>query len=120
MPEIKYPSKWVKIGVNIEDGDRIQFTDAGAFDPENENYTFNVIIVHEGLPGETKKFALNKGNFKIVSALYGSNSDAWVGKQMQVNKIRVRNPQLNAMVDGIELAAPVLTEDEKKVAAAGV
>lgn len=120
MPEIKFPSKWLKLGVNVEVGDRIMFTDKGTFEPENENYVFVVQIVHNGVPTETKKFSLNKGNFTAVSALYGTNSDEWVGKEMEVNKIRVRNPQTGLTVDGIELSAPKQTAEEKKIAELGI
>ena len=107
MPEIKFPSEWLKINDNVLEGDVIQFIDAGEFDPEKEAYNFNVAVFHNGEITEmSKKFTLNKTNFKAVSALYGTNSDAWVGKEMSVAKVRVRNPRLGTTVDSIALEAP--------------
>lgn len=105
MPEIKFPSEWLKINDNVQDGDQIAFKDVGELD-ELDAYIFNVEIFHDGIATETKKFRLNKTNFKAVSALYGTNSDAWIGKMMLVSKIKVRNPQTNSLVDGIALSAP--------------
>ena len=104
----------------MEDGDKIMFTDVGTFNEENERYVFVVEIIKNGEAVEKKKFTLNKGNYEATKALYGENSDAWVGKVMQVAKTRVRNPQTGLKVDSIELVAPVVTADEATVAAAGV
>ena len=107
MPEIKFPSDWLKINDNVQEGDTIRFADAGTLDPENDQYVFNVDIFHGGVKTETKKFNLNRTNFKVINAVYGTNSDAWVGKDMVVNKLKVRNPQTGLMVDSIALTAPV-------------
>ena len=107
MPEIVFPSEWLKVGVNVAQGDTIKFMDAGILDQETERYVFTVEIYHDGLMIESKKFNLNKGNFKATSAVYGTNSDAWIGKEMIVNAVKVRNPQSGLMVDGIALSAPV-------------
>lgn len=106
MPEITFPSEWLKIGVNVVQGDTIRFVDAGILDSETERYVFTVEVYHDGLMTETKKFNLNKGNFKTTSAVYGTNSDAWVGKEMIVNSVKARNPQLGTLVDSIALTAP--------------
>lgn len=106
MPEIKFPTEWLKIGDNTQDGDNIQFLDAGEQD-EDGRWTFNVAVLRNGDVVEfSKKFNLNKGNFKEVSALYGSNSDLWINKEMKVVKIKARNPQTNSLVDSIALEAP--------------
>lgn len=107
MPEIVFPSEWLKANVNVKQGDTIKFVDAGILDQETERYVFTVEIYHEGLMTETKKFNLNKGNFTATSSVYGTNSDAWVGKEMVVNVVKARNPQLGSMVDSIALSAPV-------------
>jgi predicted nucleotidyltransferase len=106
MPEVVFPSEWLKIGVNVKQGDTVKFVDAGIIDEETERYTFQVEIYHEGLMTETKKFGLNKTNFKVISGIYGTNSDAWVGKEMIVNAVKVRNPQTGLLVDSIALSAP--------------
>ncbi len=109
MPEIVFPSEWLKIGVNVATGDTIRFIDAGILDDDTERYVFQVEIYHDGLMTEKKKFNLNKTNFKAVAAVYGTNSDAWVGKEMIVNSVKTRNPALGVLVDSIALTAPAAT-----------
>lgn|SRR3990167_11008513 len=106
MPEIKFPSEWLKINDNVLQGDTIVFEDAGTYDEERENYNFKVSIKHNGVVTETKKFTLNRTNFKVVSATYGSNSDNWIGKEMEVIEVKVRNPSTGLFVDGISLVEP--------------
>lgn len=106
MPEITFPSEWLKISNNIEEGDHIAFADSGEFDPDREMWTFVVGVVKNGKQVYTKKFNLNKTNFDAVKQIYGSNSDNWLKKEMRVNKVKVRNPQSGAMVDSIALSAP--------------
>ena len=118
MPEIVFPSEWVKIGVNVKQGDTIRFLDAGTLDPETERYIFQVEIYSNGLMTEVKKFNLNKTNYKVISALYGSNSDAWVGKEMIVNSVKTRNPQTGLLVDSIALTAPATTANTTAATAA--
>lgn len=108
MPEVVFPSEWVKIGVNVKQGDSIRFLDAGTLDPETERYIFQVEIYSNGLMTEIKKFNLNKTNFKVIAAAYGTNSDAWVGKDMTVNSGKVRNPATGLMVDSVVLSAPTV------------
>lgn len=106
MPEIIYPSEWLKINENVKDGDVIQFLDAGTQD-KDERWIFNVAVFRKGeLIEVEKKFGLNKTNFKAVSAVYGTNSDNWVQKEMQVSSVKMRNPQLGSLVDSIALSAP--------------
>lgn len=118
MPEIKFPSDWLKINDNVQEGDLVKFKDAGVFDQEKESWEFTMQIFHKGEAGETKKFNLNKTNYKAVSALHGTNSDAWVGKAMKVTKTKARNPQLGTMVDSILLEKP--TDEEKGIVESGV
>lgn len=124
MPEIKFKSEWLKIGDNVKDGDVIKFLDAGTLDEESERWIFNVAVFSAGkLTEPSKKFNLNKGNFKATAAEFGTNSDEWINKEMKVTKVKVRNPQTGLNVDSIALeksdVAPQPT-DEEKVAAAGV
>lgn len=106
MPEIVFPSEWVKANVNVKQGDQIRFMDVGTFDPDKEQWVFTVEIYANGLITESKKFGLNKTNHKIVSGAYGTNSDGWVGKDFVINIIKVRNPIAGTMVDGIMLSIP--------------
>lgn len=110
MPEIIFPSEWLKIGVNVEEGDHIKFMDVGEFDAEKGNWTFNVGVFRNGAVIETKKFTLNKTNFNAVKEVYGGNSDNWLMKNMKVSKIKTRNPQTGLLVDAVALSKPDVTE----------
>lgn len=118
MPEIIYPSEWLKINENVQNGDTIQFLDAGTQD-KDERWIFNVAVFRKGdLAEPEKKFGLNKTNFKAVSAVYGTNSDNWINKEMQVSSVKVRNPQLGSLVDSIALSAPAPKATDAPVAPA--
>jgi len=104
-PVIKFPTDWVKINENVEHGDHLRFLDVGEQD-ERGGWIFQVAIIKNGEIAEQKKFRLNKTNFEEVKKLYGDNSDSWKGKEMKVLKVKVRNPQLGQIVDGIGLFAP--------------
>jgi hypothetical protein len=106
MPEIKFPSKFLKANVNVEEGDCIKFVDVGAQDDKGQ-WIFTVAIIPKdvGVATETKKFQMNKKNFKAVSALYGTNSDNWKGKEMQVHIGTANNPQTGEEVPSIQLKA---------------
>jgi len=106
MPEIKFPSEWIKIGDSVQVGDLVRFMDAGKQNEEG-GWIFNLQIIHEGLVTETKKFQLNKTNHKIMVEAHGSNSDNWVGKEMQVGTMKQRNPQTGLPVDSIVLEKPI-------------
>lgn len=112
MPEIFFPSEWLKIDVNVKHGEHIKFLDVGEYDEETERWTFLVGIIRDGRVAEQKKFGLNKTNFGNINQAYGRNSDDWVGKEMLVNKHKVRNPSAGgALVDGILLTAPNTTPE---------
>lgn len=106
MPEITFPSEWLKIGNTVLEGDHVVFADSGDFDEDRESWNFKVDVIRNGIRVHTKKFTLNKTNFEAVRALYGSNSDNWVLKEMRVNKIKSRNPSTGLVVDTILLSAP--------------
>lgn len=106
MPEIIFPSEWVKANENVKQGDQIRFVDTGTFDVEKEQWIFKVEIYHDGLMTETKKFGLNKTNYKVLTEAYGKNSDDWKGKDFVVNVIKARNPMSNSMVDSVLLSLP--------------
>ena len=106
MPEIVFPSPYLKINVNVKPGDIIRFKDTGTLETERDTWEFKVEIYHDGIATETKQFTLNKTNFKVVSGLYGTNSDGWLEKEVMVNTIKVRNPATGLLVDSIALSAP--------------
>jgi hypothetical protein len=107
MPEIKFESEWLKAHNNVNQGDNVRFIDAGHKDKDG-NWIFVVGIVPDGQRDMTvqKKFQLNKKNFTAVSAIYGTNSDKWVGKEMKVRVVRVENPRTGDMTDSVRLIAP--------------
>lgn len=103
MPEIKFDSAFVKAGINITEGDKIKFLDAGQKD-EKDRWVFQVEII-SGKTGNVrceKKFSLNKTNFNAVASFYGSNSDDWVGKEMSVRVMMVNDPS-GKTVKGVRL-----------------
>jgi hypothetical protein len=103
MPEIIFPSKWLKANVNCKEGDTITFLNVGEYDKKEEQWIFKVRVLRTG---DEKLFSLNKKNFAATSALYGSNSDSWAGKMMKVKVITVENPRTGGEVDAIRLHDP--------------
>ena len=106
MPEIKFPSKFLKAGVNIEEGDVIRFLDAPALNSDDE-LVATVGIIPSGFAQmtEQKKFQINKTNFKAIAALYGTNSDNWVKKEMQIHIGTANNPKTGEDGPSIKLVA---------------
>lgn len=107
MPEIKFETDWLKANNNVKNGDRIKFLNAGEQDKDG-NWVFEVEVVSTL---KRKKFSLNKKNFKSISDAYGTNSDNWVGKEMQVVVIQTENPK-GDLVDAIRLRTPGHQEEE--------
>lgn len=113
MPNLneEFPSNWLKINKNCEHGDFITFVDAGVVVPNgvdekgNPRSTLNITVKVERT-GEEKKFSVNAGNRKVTQSIYGADTEGWVGKSMEVCKVRVNNPRTGEKVDGIELMRP--------------
>jgi hypothetical protein len=105
MPEIIFPSKWLKADVNVKEGDTITFLNTGEFDKKQEQWVFKVRV---NRTGDEKLFGLNKKNFTAIEALYGKNSDSWVGKNMKVKIVTVESPR-NGEVEAIRLYDPAGT-----------
>src|SRR6266446_4159924 len=109
MPEINFPSKYLKAEVNVQHGDFIRFLDKGKFDEKMEQWVFTVGIIPQEVPGfikEQKLFSLNKKNFDAIKKVYGSNSDNWLNKEMQVDVRRIENPKTGEEVPAVRLKAP--------------
>ena len=102
MPEIIFPSKWLKADVNVKEGDTITFLNTGEFDKKQEQWVFKVRV---NRTGDEKLFGLNKKNFTAIEALYGKNSDSWVGKNMKVKIVTVESPR-GGEVEAIRLYDP--------------
>ena len=113
MPDVSkfFDSPWLKAGLNVKDGYMIRFFDVGTEESvrgsDDNQLVFLVdVIDKEDQIISRKKFSLNKGNFKVVSGLYGVNSDNWVGKEAQVNIVKKQNPKTGELVNSIALSAP--------------
>ena len=103
MPNIIFDSEFLKAGVNVIEGDKIRFLDAGQKDSK-DRWIFQVAVI-SGKTGNVrsqKKFSLNKTNFNAIASHYGGNSDGWVGKEMNVSVVMVQDPSGKA-VKGIRL-----------------
>lgn len=113
MPEIKFDSQFLKLGVNVEEGDGIRFLDSGAQDLDGK-WIFMVGVIPQGFSQMTKqkKFQLGKKNFDAVSAVYGTNSDNWKGKDMEIKEVTVNNPSTGKDGPSIRLVAPGGTDPE--------
>ena len=106
MPEVKFPSKFLKPGINCEEGDVIRFLDIPVMDAEDKLMgTVGIIPVGFKEMTDKKKFQINKTNFKAISALYGTNTDNWKGKEMQIHIGSANNPQTGEEVPSIKLKA---------------
>jgi hypothetical protein len=116
MPDLreKFDSPYLKANVNVKEGDNIKFLNAGTDvgTDEKVSYEFEVEIIHNGEAVKQKKFTINKSNYAATAAVYGYNTDKWVGKEMGVSIIKARNPQTGLMVDSILLVAPGVDEEE--------
>jgi hypothetical protein len=100
----KFPSKFLKLGSNVSDGDVIRFLDAPTMDADDK-LICNVGIIPKGFKEmtERKKFQVNKTNYKATAAIFGPDCDHWVGKEMQVYEGVANNPSNGQEVPTIKL-----------------
>ncbi len=103
MPNIIFDSEFIKAGVNVIEGDKIRFLDAGQKDSK-DRWIFLVAVISGKTGGirSQKKFSLNKTNFNAITSHYGGNSDNWIGKEMVVSVMMVQDPSGKA-VKGVRL-----------------
>jgi hypothetical protein len=94
----KFPSKFLKLGSNVEDGDVIRFLDAPTMDSDDK------LVCTVGMT-EKKKFQVNKTNYKAVALLYGEDCDKWVGKEVQIYEGVANNPSTGQEGPSIKLKA---------------
>ncbi len=106
MPEIKFPSKFLKAEVNANEGDIIRFLDIPKMDLD-DNLVGTVGIIPMGFKEmtEQKKFQINKTNFKAISKLFGTNTDNWKGKEVQIHIGTANNPNNGEEVASIKVKA---------------
>lgn len=102
----KFPSKFLKLGSNVEDGDVIRFLDAPTMDSDDK-LVCTVGIIPAGFKEmtEKKKFQVNKTNYKAVALLYGEDCDKWVGKEVQIYEGVANNPSTGQEGPSIKLKA---------------
>ena len=88
MPNIIWPSKYVK-PENVKDGDKITIKSEADF-IYSDTLEKDVLEMRVMLPnGEEKIMSVNKGSFEWLSKTYGPSSDAWVGKEVPIYKVRM-------------------------------
>ena len=66
-------------------------------------------MIPQETPGfikDQKFFGLNKKNFDAIKKVYGSNSDNWLNKEMQVTIRMIENPKTGEEVPAVRLKAP--------------
>lgn len=76
---------------------------------KDDQWVFTVGVIPQETPGfikEQKFFGLNKKNFDAIKKVYGSNSDNWLNKEMQVSIIQVENHKTGEEVAAVRLKAP--------------
>ena len=111
MPIIDFPSVFLKADKDVVSGDVIKFLDAGEYDERGNGAWIFLVLVEKN--GVKKKFSLNKTNWKAISKVYGTNSDVWVNKEMEVVVIDTQNPQ-GELVKAVRLKV-VGADDEVEV-----
>lgn len=62
-------------------------------------------IIH--FAGKDKAFIANKTNCKTIAALYGNNTDTWVGKRITLYVSTTRNPDGGGETECIRIRAKV-------------
>lgn len=115
MPDYrdKFDSEWLKANVNVRTDDHLRFLDSGTPGTNKDGrevVEFAVGVVRDGEVVKEKKYTINKSNYTAVASTYGWNTDKWVGKEMRVEVVKVRNPQ-GQLVDGIMLTPPNVDVD---------
>jgi hypothetical protein len=102
----KFPSKFLKIRVNVKDGDLIRFLDEPRMDADDKLVGL-VGIIPQGFSQmtEQKKFQVNKTNYKATAAVHGEDCAEWVGKEMQVREVVANNPSTGMEGPTIKLVA---------------
>lgn len=109
MSIIKPQSKYLKVGVNVEEGDIVKFLNEGEFN-EGGQYGSSWEFVVGVIDGKTKQnkakklFTLNNTNIKAMTDAYGEESSNWVGKTMIVRSVIVQTA--TGEKEGIRLKAP--------------
>lgn len=116
MPEIKFKSAWLKAKEDVNRGDHIRFLNTGEQD-KDDKWVFLVGVIPQGQKEivAQKKFGLGKKNFNAVSKVYGTNSDFWLNKEMQVRIVKVDNPSTGEEVDSVRLTPPGALEGELEI-----
>lgn len=108
--KVEFPSPWLKADENVQHGDNIRFMDEGEMrqGKNGPEYIVTVGIIPSGEKeiADKKKFSLNKTNFESIRDFIGSDDTKnWVGKEMQVITMKVKNPQGHT-VTAVRLVPP--------------
>ena len=99
---------------DVKQGTLLQFTNAGSLKGEGDDARFQIgvtILTTSGKSLKEKLFTVNRTNYRTISSVYGSDTEEWIGKTMQCNITKVRNPKTGERVDSIELSLPNTTAE---------
>jgi hypothetical protein len=91
-------SKFLKVGINIKDGDMITFKNEGKLEPGKWGDKIQIEVQTPNL--ENKLLSLNNASRSNMIELYGRDSKNWVGKEARVNIVKqmVANEMKNIIV----------------------
>ena len=104
MPDTATLSQYLK-PEHVTDGDTITFTDAGEikdkeFEEKGEKTIRRKLEIGVTFRGEAKTYSPNANSVKLLSAAWGTNTEAWIGKTATLTVVPMNNGK-----DGI-LAKP--------------
>lgn len=112
MPDLnkEFPSQWLKVNVDVKNGDTLTFTDAGKVTTDGVDDKGNPkrrldIHVKVDKTGVEKSMTINATNRKRLVKSWGENTDNWVGKTAEVIVEKKTNPRSGELVDSISLIA---------------
>lgn len=107
-------SEFLKPRINVNQGDIIKILNEGEDEEFRGQKRFILLVVildDDGKAKTQKRFTINKTNFKFLSANFGFESKNWIGKEAQVNIVKVNNPSTGQLTDGIVLTLPNITPE---------
>ena len=101
--------QFIKPNVNVHQGDVIEFLDGGKEVPDKNDmaktqFQIQVAVTHNGVKGAEKTLGLNMTNHKAIVALFGYESENWIGKKVTAHIIKRQNPA-GQLVDALALSA---------------
>ena len=96
MPDTSKLSKYLKPEI-ARDGDTILFLDAGVIadktfkNDQGKDETKPALEITVKFKGENKTYSPNKTTVKLLSAAWGTETEAWVGKSAKITILPANN-----------------------------